>query len=95
MIMTTTNNRTDRALVRLDDLTGIRGQIITRGDPGYDQARAVYNGAVNRHPLAVVRVADVADVMACVGYARDRRCRSPYAAAATMAGDSASGMTRS
>jgi FAD/FMN-containing dehydrogenase len=60
------------APVRLDDLTGIRGEIITRGDPGYDQARAVYNGAVNRHPLAVVRVADVADVLACVAYARKR-----------------------
>ena len=56
----------------LDDLTGIRGQIIIRGDPGYDQARAVYNGAVDRHPLAVVRVADVADVLACVAYARER-----------------------
>ena len=70
--MTTTNNRTDVAQVRLDDLTGIRGQIITRGDPGYDQARAVYNGAVDRHPLAVVRVADVPDVLACVAYARER-----------------------
>jgi FAD/FMN-containing dehydrogenase len=70
--MTTTNNRTDVAPVRLDDLTGIRGQIIARGDPGYDQARAVYNGAVDRHPLAVVRVADVADVLACVVYARER-----------------------
>ena len=35
------------------------------------QARAVYNGAVDRYPLAIVRCADVADVMACVAYARD------------------------
>jgi FAD/FMN-containing dehydrogenase len=72
MTMTTTNNRTVATPARLDDLTGIRGEFITRGDSVYDQARAVYNGAVDRHPLAVVRCADVADVLACVAYARER-----------------------
>jgi FAD/FMN-containing dehydrogenase len=71
MIMTTTNDRTDTALVRLDDLAGIRGSIITRSDPEYDAARAVHNGAVDRYPLAIVHVADVADVLACVAYARE------------------------
>jgi FAD/FMN-containing dehydrogenase len=71
MIMTTTNDRADTALVRLDDLIGIRGSIITRSDPGYDAARAVHNGAVDRYPLAIVQVADVADVLACVAYARE------------------------
>jgi FAD/FMN-containing dehydrogenase len=56
---------------RADDLAGIRGTIITRSDPEYDAARAVHNGAVDRHPLAIVRCADVADVIACVAYARD------------------------
>ena len=55
----------------MDDLAGIRGKIITRSDPDYDQARAVYNGAVDRRPLAIVRCADVADVLACVAYARE------------------------
>ena len=40
-------------------------------DPGYDKARAVYNGAVDRRPLAVARCADVADVIACVDFARE------------------------
>jgi hypothetical protein len=31
-------------------------------DPRYDEARAVYNGAVDRRPAAVVRCAEVADV---------------------------------
>jgi FAD/FMN-containing dehydrogenase len=58
--------------VELDDLTGVRGAMITPSDPRYDAARAVYNGAVDRHPLAIVRCADVADVLACVAYARER-----------------------
>ena len=55
----------------LDSLVdGVRGRVTTAGDPEYDQARAVYNGAVDRRPLAVARCADVADVMACVDFAR-------------------------
>ena len=69
--MTTTLDSSRTAPNPLDDLAGVRGPIITREDPGYDQARAVYNGAVDRHPLAVVRCADVADVLACVRYARE------------------------
>ena len=68
--MTTTSRPTSDQLA-VDDLAGIRGKIITRSDPEYDKVRAVYNGAVDRYPLAVVRCADVADVMACVAYARD------------------------
>ena len=55
------------------DLRGaLRGTLTTRSDPGYDQLRQVYNGAIDRHPWAVVRVADVADVIGCVNVARDR-----------------------
>ena len=67
--MTTTSSATSDQLL-VDDLAGVRGAIITRSDPRYDAARAVYNGAVDRHPLAIVRCADVADVIACVAYAR-------------------------
>ena len=38
--------------------------VIAPSDPRYDAARAVYNGAVDRYPLAIVQVADVADVLA-------------------------------
>jgi FAD/FMN-containing dehydrogenase len=67
----TTTSRASRAQLAVDDLAGIRGKIITRSDPEYDEARAVYNGAVDRYPLAIVRVADVADVIGCVAHARD------------------------
>ena len=50
----------------------IRGDLIRPGDPGYDQARAVYNAMVDKHPQAIARVRDTADVIACVRFARAR-----------------------
>jgi FAD/FMN-containing dehydrogenase len=70
IFMTTTSTTTSNQL-HLDDLAGVRGAIIAPDDPRYDQARAVHNGAVDRYPLAIVQCADVADVIACVAYARD------------------------
>ena len=49
----------------------VRGQIITPGDSGYDAARAVFNGMIDKRPAAVVRVSQVADVISCVNFARD------------------------
>src|SRR5215208_5493711 len=51
--------------------SGVRGAVTHPPDPGYDKARAVYNGAVDRRPAAIVRCADVADVMTCVNFARE------------------------
>ena len=49
----------------------VRGEVVTADDEGYDEARAVHNGMIDRRPIAVVRVANVGDVMAAVGHARD------------------------
>ncbi len=49
----------------------LRGAIIRPGDADYDDARAVYNGMIDRHPTAIVRCRDAADVRACVTFARD------------------------
>jgi len=58
--------------VDLSDLRGrVRAQIITESDPDYDTARAVHNGLIDKRPLAVVRVGQVADVLATVNFARD------------------------
>jgi hypothetical protein len=48
-----------------------RGELIEPGDPGYDEARAVYNGMIDRRPRLIARCADVADVIAAVGLARE------------------------
>lgn len=49
----------------------VRGQVITPDDAEYDAARAVHNGMIDRKPAAVVRVSQVADVIASVNFARD------------------------
>ncbi len=54
------------------DLRGkTRGQIVTKDEGDYETARKVYNGMIDRRPLAVVRAAGVADVMATVDFARE------------------------
>ncbi len=55
-----------------DDLApALRGVLIRPGDPGYDEARAVYNGMIDRRPAAVARCRDAADVVACVRFAAE------------------------
>jgi len=48
----------------------VRGQVIEEGDAEYEAARRVYNGMIDRHPAAVLRVSQMADVMAAVRFAR-------------------------
>jgi FAD/FMN-containing dehydrogenase len=48
----------------------LRGDLITPVDPRYDQARAVYNGMINKHPAAIAQCRDVADVISCVRFGR-------------------------
>jgi FAD/FMN-containing dehydrogenase len=48
-----------------------RGELIEPGDAGYDEARAVYNGMIDRHPRLIARCVDAADVIAAVNLARD------------------------
>lgn len=50
-----------------------RGEVIKPGDPGYDSARKVYNGMIDKHPALIVRCVDVADVMAAVEYGRENK----------------------
>jgi FAD/FMN-containing dehydrogenase len=67
--MTTTAASTTAAY---DDLSAVlRGDLITPGDPGYDSARAVYNAMIDKHPAAIARCRDVADVIACVRFGRE------------------------
>src|SRR5205807_1584896 len=50
----------------------LRGTCIVRGAPEYDQARALYNGMIDKRPAAIARCVDVADVIAALRYARHR-----------------------
>jgi FAD/FMN-containing dehydrogenase len=50
---------------------GLRGSVITPASNEYEAARKVYNGMIDRHPDAIVRCANVADVRTAVNFARD------------------------
>src|SRR3982074_2057852 len=50
--------------------TSISGHVFTSDDPGYDQARIVWNGAIDRRPAVIVRCVNSADVSAAIGFAR-------------------------
>src|SRR5689334_10175310 len=49
---------------------GMSGRLIRPDDEGYDEARAIWNGAHDKHPAMIVRCAGVADVMRAVEFAR-------------------------
>jgi FAD/FMN-containing dehydrogenase len=48
-----------------------QGELIQPGDPDYDQARKVWNGMFDKRPALVARCGGVADVRACVDFARE------------------------
>jgi hypothetical protein len=50
---------------------GLRGAVIERSDPNYDEARALYNGMIDKRPLVIARCVDVADVIAAVNFGRE------------------------
>src|SRR5215470_516618 len=49
----------------------LRGALLRPGDAGYEQARQVYNGMINKYPALIARCVDVADVIAAVNFARE------------------------
>ena len=51
----------------------LRGQVIRPQDEGYDEARKLNNGMIDKHPGLIARCGDVADVIAVVNFARDNK----------------------
>src|SRR5258708_2234829 len=50
----------------------LRGELLLPGNPDYEVARGVWNGAFDRHPALIVRCAGVEDVIAAVHFAREQ-----------------------
>src|SRR5271168_3567459 len=48
-----------------------RGHLVSPTDAGYDDARKLYNGMIDKRPRLVAQCVDVADVIAAVNYGRD------------------------
>lgn len=48
----------------------LRGSLVEPGDPAYDEARRVWNGAIDKRPSAIVYCSDAGDVIEAVTFAR-------------------------
>ena len=62
----------------------LRGPLIGRDHPEYDEARKLYNAMIDKRPHLIARCVDAADVIAAVNFGREQICPSPFVAAATM-----------
>ena len=62
----------DDAIVQ-DFTASLRGEVLRPTDEGYDEARTIHNGMIDRRPTLIARCAGVADVMASVQFARDQQ----------------------
>jgi hypothetical protein len=58
------------SFVRQELGPGLRGEVVCPGERGYDTARAVFNGMIDRRPLAVIQSVDASDVVRCIEFAR-------------------------
>jgi len=59
------------SLTNAPQLRGLKGRVIGPGDADYDAARAAFYGGIDKHPAAIIRVADASDVQRVVNYARE------------------------
>src|SRR5690349_14713439 len=63
---------TTATAARLDSLTaGFAGHIFRPTDAGYDEARAIWNGMIDKRPALIARCANATDVVRAVHFGRD------------------------
>ncbi|MBT7950746.1 MAG: FAD-binding oxidoreductase [Gammaproteobacteria bacterium] len=51
----------------------VRGPVLQEGEAGYDEARVIWNGMIDRKPRVIVRCKGVADVIDAVNFGRDNQ----------------------
>ena len=51
--------------------TSVRGAVVRPGDADYDDARAIWNGLIDRRPGLIVQCSGAADVVDAVNFAHD------------------------
>ena len=74
MATTTQNTALDTAAEQAmaEELrASLHGEVITRADPAFDDARRVWNGLIDNHPAVIARCTGTADVVDAVRVARD------------------------
>ena len=52
-------------------IAGFQGSVLEPRDAGYDEARLIWNGVIDRRPALIARCTGTADVVAAVRHARD------------------------
>ncbi len=63
---------TTRSNLSIQELRSqLKGQVIAPGDAGYDEARQVFYGGIDRHPAVIVRPATTQEVAYVVSQARE------------------------
>jgi len=61
-----------QSIANIDELrAAMDGEVTVPSDPGYDEARRVWNADIDRRPAVIARCASSADVVTAVGLARD------------------------
>ena len=50
-----------------------RGVVLAPADTGYEDARKLYNGMIDKRPLLIAQCSDVADVITAVNFAREQQ----------------------
>jgi FAD/FMN-containing dehydrogenase len=51
---------------------GFSGEALAAGDPGYEMARRIHNGLIDRQPTVIARCTNAADVALAVGFGREQ-----------------------
>jgi FAD/FMN-containing dehydrogenase len=73
----------------------MRGRVTARGNEGYEDARKVWNGAVDHHPVAIAFCESAEDVQTAVQIARAHNMPYRFVAVDTTLPAVRSGQTRS
>src|SRR5919109_3885464 len=67
----TRDNRVEDQEVTME-IQGFVGEVLEPSDEGYETARAIWNGDIQRRPAVIARCTGAADVIAAVRLARER-----------------------
>jgi FAD/FMN-containing dehydrogenase len=49
----------------------LNGKVVLPDDPGYDEARKIWNAMVNKRPAAIIKCAEAGDVQHAIGFAQE------------------------